>query len=67
MKEEYDFSQGQRGRFYAPDAEFDIPIYLESDLVRFLREIADRKGMEVGDIVNAWIKKDVDLIEAFLR
>ncbi len=26
MKDEYDFSQGERGKFYRPDAEFLMPI-----------------------------------------
>lgn len=27
MKDEYDFSQGERGKFYRPDAEFVIPVH----------------------------------------
>ena len=30
MKEEYDFSEAERGKFYRPDAEFDVPVYLDS-------------------------------------
>jgi hypothetical protein len=29
MRKEYDFSKGQRGRFYRPDMKLNIPIYLE--------------------------------------
>ncbi len=29
MKAEYDFSKGERGKFYHPDAVFSFPIYLE--------------------------------------
>ncbi len=28
MKQEYDFSGGERGKFYHAEAEFDIPVYL---------------------------------------
>jgi len=28
MKEEYDFSNGERGKFYHKDATFNLPIYL---------------------------------------
>jgi hypothetical protein len=31
MAEEYDFSGAERGRFYRPEAQFQIPVYLESD------------------------------------
>lgn len=44
MKESYDFSQGQCGKFYHPDAKFALPIYLESDLIAFLQNIADAKN-----------------------
>jgi hypothetical protein len=29
MKKEYDFSKGERGKFYRPDAQLNLPIYLE--------------------------------------
>jgi hypothetical protein len=28
MKQEYDFSNGARGKFYRPDAHFNLPAYL---------------------------------------
>lgn len=28
MKAEYDFSNAERGKFYHPNAKFNIPIYL---------------------------------------
>ena len=32
MKAEYDFSKGERGKFYNEDAVFQTPIYLEKDV-----------------------------------
>jgi hypothetical protein len=29
MKSEYDFSKGERGKFYRPDVELNIPVYLD--------------------------------------
>lgn len=29
MKEEYDFSNAERGKFYRPDAQLNIPVYLD--------------------------------------
>lgn len=63
MKESYDFSQGQRGRFYHSDAEFELPIYLESDLIAFLQNIADAKNTDIQTIANDWIRKNIALIE----
>jgi len=32
MKMEHDFSNGERGKFYSPDATFSFPVYLEPDV-----------------------------------
>jgi hypothetical protein len=32
MKKEYDFSKGERGKFFRPDAKLNLPVYLEPDL-----------------------------------
>ena len=34
MKKEYDFSKGERGKFYRPETELNIPIYLEPDVAK---------------------------------
>lgn len=44
MKKEYDFSKGERGNFYHPDAEFHIPIYLDPDLTDFIQLVATKKN-----------------------
>jgi len=37
MKKEYDFSKGERGKFFRPDAELNIPVYLEPDVAKAFR------------------------------
>jgi hypothetical protein len=64
MKSEYDFSQGERGKFYRPDARLNLPIYLEEEVLGYLSERARAKGVEVGRLVNEILKKEIDLIEA---
>ena len=32
MKKEYDFSKGERGKFYKPDIQLNLPVYLEPDV-----------------------------------
>lgn len=32
IKKEYDFSKGERGKFYHVDTRLNLPIYLEPDL-----------------------------------
>ena len=35
MKKEYDFSKGERGKFYRPGTELNFPVYLEPDLRKY--------------------------------
>lgn len=32
MKKEYDFSKGERGKFFRRGAKLNLPVYLEADL-----------------------------------
>jgi len=40
MKREYDFSKGERGKFFRPNAELNIPVYLEPDVAKVFRSSA---------------------------
>ncbi len=63
MKKEYDFSKGERGKFYHPDAEFYIPIYLEREILEELEKFALEKNLEINTIVNRFLKKDLEIIK----
>ncbi len=67
MKKEYDFSKGERGRFYRPDAKLYLPIYIEPDMMEVLSKLSKKKGTEVATIVNEWIKKDISIVEAITK
>lgn len=64
MKSEYDVSQGERGKFYRPDAQYHLPVYLEEEVLNYLRERALSKGVDLNDFINDILKKDIALIEA---
>jgi hypothetical protein len=64
MKDEYDFSAGERGKFYRPDAELVAPVYLQSDVLSYLSDRAEAKGVEVDDLVNDLLRRDIALAEA---
>jgi hypothetical protein len=64
MKREYDFSKAERGRLYRPGAKLNMPIYLDEEVLGYLTERAQAKGVEVGELVNDILKKDIALIEA---
>lgn len=59
MKEKYDFSKGERGKFYNPNAVFRFPIYLEPDINDFLSKLADEKKMDMQVLVNEWLRASI--------
>jgi hypothetical protein len=63
MKPEYDFSKGERGKFYRPDVELRIPVYLQKDIGEFLQKLASEKGTDVETIVNDWLRRNISLVE----
>jgi hypothetical protein len=67
MKDEYDFSGGERGKFYHADADLDIPIYLDPDVAIFVQKLAAKKGVDVETIVNDWIRKDIAFLETVVQ
>ncbi len=64
MKDEYDFSNAQRGKFYKPDLRLIPPVRLEPQVLDFLARRAEAKGTTLNDLLNALLKKDIELIEA---
>lgn len=63
MKQEYDFSKAERGKFYRKEAELRLPIYLDAKLQDQLERIAQKKGKELSDVVNQLVRKEVELLE----
>ena len=63
MKAEYDFSKGERGKFYSPDAVFSFPVYLEPDVSDFMNQLADESEVELQELVNEWLRANIKLIQ----
>lgn len=64
IKEEYDFSNAERGRFFHQDALLAPPVHLAPDVLAFLSARARARGIPLSELVNALLKKDIELIEA---
>ena len=64
MKDEYDFSKGERGRFFRPDAVLAPPVHLDPKLLAFLTARADARGITLSELVNELLKKDIERIAA---
>jgi len=64
MKDEYDFSKGVRGKFYRPAVKLTLPVYLEEEVQRYLAQRAAQRGVELSELVNDLLRKDIELIES---
>jgi len=65
LPDEVDFSKGVRGKFYRPNAKLNLPIYLDERVQQFLATLAAKKGVQISDIANDLLKKDIALFESF--
>ena len=63
MKAEYDFSKGERGKFYHPHAVFSFPIYLEPDVNDYLNRIAEEKQLDLQALVNEWLRSNIKIAQ----
>ncbi|NJN46378.1 MAG: hypothetical protein HC808_07780 [Candidatus Competibacteraceae bacterium] len=63
MKDEYDFSDAEQGKFYRPIEELDIPIYLDKEVKEYFIERLKEKGgrFSLNQVVNALLKKDIEI------
>ncbi len=64
MKPEYDFSRAERGKFYRKGAEIRLPIYLDAKLQHRLEQIAEKRGKDLGEVVNQILITEVERVDA---
>jgi hypothetical protein len=64
MKPEYDFRKGERGKFFRPETELRLPIYLSREVQAYLTQRAFEKGVPLGDLVNGLLEQDIQMIES---
>ena len=64
MKDDYDFTGAERGKFYREGAELLPPVHLEPDVLAELSVRAEARGVSLSSLVNTLLKKDIELIQA---
>ena len=64
MKDEYDFSGAERGRFHRPGGDLVPPVHLDADVLGYLIDRAKARGASLSDLVDDLLRKDIALIEA---
>ena len=62
MKDEYDFSNAEQGKFYIPPEEIQVPIYLDQDIVRFLSQKCESESLNLQELVNDLLRKDIEIV-----
>ena len=64
MKREYDFSKAERGKFFRPNAEISLPIYLSAEVQAYLAERAAQKGIPLSEMVDTMLQKQIQKLES---
>jgi len=64
MKREYDFSKGERGKFYRPGAKLNLPVYLDEEVLAFVQRIARKRKTDLSAVVNDLLRNDMQLAES---
>jgi len=61
MKEEYDFSNAEQGKFYVPVEDIQLPIYLDKDIIQYLNEkcLTTQENLQI--LVNDLLRKDIEI------
>ena len=63
MKDEYDFTDAEQGRFYRPLEELDIPIYLDKEVKDFFmkRSRTQKGSLSLNEVINSLLKNDIEI------
>ena len=64
MKDEYDFSTAERGKFSCEGVRLVPPLHLDPEVLDYLAERASARGISLSSLVNTLLKKSIELIEA---
>lgn len=61
MKDEYDFSNAEQGKFYVPVEDVQLPIYLDKDVIQYLNEKNLTTQESLQSLVNDLLRKDIEI------
>jgi hypothetical protein len=63
MRKEYDFSRGERGKFYRPNTKLNLPVYLDEEVLAFVQRIAKRRKTDLSSVVNQLLRSDMQVAQ----
>ncbi len=60
MKDEYDFSNAEQGKFYMPVEQIELPIYLDKDLIQCLEKKCQESHESLHILVNKLLRNAIE-------
>ena len=63
MKKEYDFSKGERGKFHRAGLKLNLPVYLDEEVLAFVRRIARKRKTDLSSVVNRLLRREMKSAE----
>ena len=61
MEDEYDFTNGVRGRFYEPK-KIPVSLRLDNDIVLYFKKVASEKKVSYQTLINALLRKELQSV-----
>jgi hypothetical protein len=61
MKDKYDFTNAEQGKFYVPIDEIQMPIYLDQDVLQYVNQKCDFDAERIRNLINDWLRKDIEI------
>ncbi len=66
MKKHYDFSKGEKGKFFVSEENIELPIYLNDNNRNYYLELAGNKNIPVSKLINNILAKERDMLNLVL-
>jgi DNA (cytosine-5)-methyltransferase 1 len=63
-KDEYDFSNAVRSKFFREGTRLVPPIHFDPEVLDYFAELANARRIALSSLVNTLLKKDIELIES---
>ena len=61
IEDEYDFTDGVRGRFYEPK-KIPVSLRLDNDIILFFKKLASEKKVPYQTLINALLRKELQAV-----
>jgi hypothetical protein len=66
IKKHYDFSKGEKGKFYIPEEEIELPVYLDTKNQKYYLNIANNKNIGMSKLITIVLAKDKSIADLLL-